>query len=98
MKRKSTEQRLGLEKPQSVPLHALLVHSVAVQGCLPHGIHNLRLLNFPVHLLELTHSLPSINLVVSVFQPGHWTAACSNTPFAAAFQSDESGEIPKIMV
>lgn len=67
MKRKSTEQRLRVEKPRSVPLRALLVHSVAVQGCLSHGIHDLRLLSFPVHLLELTHSLPSINLVVSVF-------------------------------
>ena len=48
------------------------------------------------------NSQPSVNkfsgLCFSSGKPGHWRAACSNTPFAAAFQSDESGEIPKIMV
>ena len=98
MKRKSTEQRLRVEKPRSVPLRALLVHSVAVQGCLSSRLAAAQL---PSPFTRV-NSQPSVNkfsgLCFSSGKPGHWRAACSNTPFAATFLSDESGEIPKIMV
>ena len=95
MKWKSTEPRIGLPELRSVLLHARLVHSVAVQGCLSQGICNLRLLSFLAHLLELTNSIPSLNLLVSVFLAANlarhcWRAACPNTSFAAAFQSQQT--------